>query len=245
MHAATHQQRRVGAPIRPLRAPARHLCGRSEEPHMARPTGCCAVTGGGGFIGRHIVEACLSEFDAVRSVDLVASMQSAAELHIADINEPDQLSAALRGCTAVIHCAGIVDTRSGRLHEQRIHRGNVAGTAAVIEACRREAIEVLVFVSSHSAVSDGVWGDDGGALRGEGNASAYGRSKLAAERAVVAAQPVAIVRIDVLPDIVEPGEALRAVRHRQERREVRRVPSREGRREVSAGGRRGHADLEG
>jgi nucleoside-diphosphate-sugar epimerase len=178
---------------------------------MARPTGCCAVTGGGGFIGRHIVEACLSEFDAVRSVDLVASTQSAAELHIADINEPDQLSAALRGCTAVIHCAGIVDTRSGRLHEQRIHRGNVAGTAAVIEACRREAVEVLVFVSSHSAVSDGVWGDDGGALRGEGNASAYGRSKLAAERAVVAAHEAAggLSTVCVRPQIVfGPGDPL-------------------------------------
>ena len=143
-------------------------------------SGCCAVMGGSGFIGRHIVDACLREFDAVVIVDLHAPAD-ASEVRLADMCDPDQLSLALRGCAAVIHAAGVVDTRSGPRHDERIHRLNVDGTAAVIEACRRAHVEALVYVSSHSAASDGVWGDNHGALHGEGKASAYGRSKQAAD----------------------------------------------------------------
>ena len=153
---------------------------------MARATvpssGCCAVIGGSGFIGRHIVDACLREFDAVVIVDLHAPADACrAEVRLADMCDPDQLSLALRGAAAVIHAAGVVDTRSGPWHDERIHRLNVDGTAAVIEACRRAHVEALVYVSSHSAASDGVWGDNHGALHGEGKASAYGRSKQAAD----------------------------------------------------------------
>ena len=145
-------------------------------------SGCCAVIGGSGFIGRNTVDACLREFDAVVIVDLHAPADACrAEVRLADMCDPDQLSLALRGSAAVIHAAGVVDTRSGPRHDERIHRLNVDGTAAVIEACRRAHVEALVYVSSHSAASDGVWGDSHSALHGEGKASAYGRSKQAAD----------------------------------------------------------------
>ena len=168
--------------------------------------GCCAVLGGSGFVGRHVVDALLSlgQFSTVRIVDLRASAHAgAADMRFADLSDPEQLAAAVRGCAAVIHSAGIVDTRSGALHDARIQHANVAGTKAVIEACRRERVEVLVFVSSHSAASDGAWGDDAGALHGEGRASAYGRSKRAAERAIIAAHDSAgLATAAVRPQVV-------------------------------------------
>ena len=111
---------------------------RGNDAHQVPSSGCCAVIGGSGFIGRHIVDACLREFDAVVIVDLHAPADACgAEVRLADMCDPAELSLALRGCEAVIHAAGVVDTRSGPHHDERIHRLNVDGTAAVIEACRR------------------------------------------------------------------------------------------------------------
>ena len=143
---------------------------RASDAHQVPSSGCCAVIGGSGFIGRHIVDACLREFDAVVIVDLQAPVDNAGGAEVprrqqtllakappawhsctavittvltteqvrhADMCDPDQLSLALHGCAAVIHAAGVVDTRSGPWHDEHIHRLNVDGTAAVIEACRR------------------------------------------------------------------------------------------------------------
>ena len=136
---------------------------------------------------------------------MIITVLTTEQVRHADMCDPDQLSLALHGCAAVIHAAGVVDTRSGPWHDERIHRLNVDGTAAVIEACRRAHVEALVYVSSHSAASDGVWGDSHGALHGEGKASAYGRSKRAAERAVIgahASEPGGLGTACVRPQVV-------------------------------------------
>ena len=59
---------------------------RASNAHQVPSSGCCAVIGGSGFIGRHIVDACLREFDAVVIVDLHAPADDAggAEVRLAD-----------------------------------------------------------------------------------------------------------------------------------------------------------------
>ena len=104
----------------------------------------CAVLGGHGFVGRHVIDALVARGDyVVRIVDLCCApdaharwLSTGCESRLADINRPDELALAIRGCEVVLHLAGIVDTRSGTLHDDRIMRINFEGTANVIAACR-------------------------------------------------------------------------------------------------------------
>ena len=118
----------------------------------------------------------------------------------------------MQGCSACLHCAGVVDTRSGPLHDARIHHSHVDGTAAVIEACKHAGVESLVYISSASAAADGVFADDGDderAVRGSGTACAYGLAKREAERLVVGAHGSSLSTVCVRPQmIIGPGDPL-------------------------------------
>ena len=53
-------------------------------------------------------------------------------------------------------------------------------TKRVIDACRASGA-TLIYLSSAGALSDGIWGDDVGAVAGTGRALTYGRTKREAE----------------------------------------------------------------
>ena len=155
-----------------------------------------AVTGANGFVGQHIVDSLLasnSGWDVVRVIDVrVAkdaplrsrkrlSSKIQLEFVVADICEEEQMHAALAGCLAVVHAAGLVETRSGWLHDERIFRVNTHGSECVTRACLSASVRRLVYMSSTSVLADGIWGDDTSATAGSGRASTYGLSKRAAE----------------------------------------------------------------
>lgn len=131
-------------------------------------------------------------------------------MRLADVNELGEIAAAIRGCDAVIHLAGVVDTRSGILHDERIHRSHVLGTASVIEACRRERVPTLIYISSACALADGVWGDTDRATRGTGLACAYGCAKAAAEKLVIDAHDdTTLMSVCVRPQMIfGPGDPI-------------------------------------
>lgn len=91
------------------------------------------------------------------------------------------LRAALRGCEAIVHVAGLVKART--LEDYR--EVNVAGTERLLAAGRKEAAEALfLLVSSQAAAGPA---RDGRSVREEDVArpvSWYGRSKLEAEEVV-------------------------------------------------------------
>lgn len=91
-----------------------------------------AITGGTGFVGRHLAE----RFAADEVV--VVSRRTGV-----DVDDVAALAEAFAGCDAVAHLAGI-NREIGEQTYDRVHR---AGTAAVIEAARIAGVRKVVMLS--------------------------------------------------------------------------------------------------
>ncbi|HEX4058162.1 MAG TPA: NAD(P)H-binding protein [Galbitalea sp.] len=91
-----------------------------------------AITGGTGFVGRHLAER-LGSANAV-----VVSRRTGAS-----VDDVDALTKAFAGCDAVAHCAGI----NREIGEQTFQKVHVEGTRAVIEAARRAGVKRIVMLS--------------------------------------------------------------------------------------------------
>lgn len=117
-----------------------------------------AITGGTGFVGRHLAGRLLADGHDV----VVISRRTGHRLEFGDPG----LREAFQGCEAVIHCAGI-NREIGRQTYRAVH---VDGTRAVVEAARDAGVERLVMLSFLRARPDGP--------------TAYHRSKWAAEELV-------------------------------------------------------------
>ncbi len=151
------------------------------------------VTGGGGFLGRYIVEQLVARGDHVR----VFSRQRYVELeqlgvvsHTGDLQDASAVAAACEGIDIVFHAAAL----PGIWGPWKLFHGvNTLGTQNVIEGCRRHGIGRLVFTSSPSVVYDGH--DHLGADESLPYATKflchYPHSKALAEQAVLAANGVA------------------------------------------------------
>ena len=107
-----------------------------------------AITGGNGFIGRHVVAAAVEGGHSV--VAVVRSQEAArlvgglgAEAALVPGLEQPSLQAAFDGAAGVIHLAQIGRERDGTTYDQV----NVAGTEAVAAAARRVGARRLVFLS--------------------------------------------------------------------------------------------------
>jgi uncharacterized protein YbjT (DUF2867 family) len=109
-----------------------------------------AITGGTGFVGRHLATALV---DRGHEVVLVARGvdrrdPSAFELpntrfFSADLSNVDDLLRAFGACGAVAHCAGI-NREIGKQTYNRIH---IEGTRNVVEAARRAGVGKLTLLS--------------------------------------------------------------------------------------------------
>jgi len=128
-----------------------------------------ALTGGTGFVGQAVIDRAR---EAGIGLNALTRREQPARAGIGwvpgDLADKAALGALVRGTEAVIHVAGVVNAPDAAGFEE----GNVAGTAAMIDAARAEGIGRFVFVSSLSAR--------------EPQLSAYGASKARAEKLVKA-----------------------------------------------------------
>lgn len=106
------------------------------------------VTGAGGMLGRAVVAELTGQCDVV-GFDLVGDSTD-VEWHTGDITDYAAVSAAMRGCTAVLHIAAIPNIVSGTAVE--IVRVNTVGTWNVFDAAREQGIGRVVLCSSDSVV---------------------------------------------------------------------------------------------
>lgn len=145
------------------------------------------VTGANGFLGSHVAEALAAQGHDLRllvrstsKLDFIDGLR--AQRVEGDLRRPETLAAALVDVDVVVHSAGLTSARS----EAEYQTVNQAGTAALVAACLKAGIRRLVYVSSLAARGPNPDGrmDNAGELR---PISAYGRSKLGGENAVLAA----------------------------------------------------------
>lgn len=130
-----------------------------------------AITGGTGFVGRHLAARLAADGHEVVVIGRGDPVKQALLPHgvtvaAADITDAAALAAALEGCEAVAHCAGI----NREIGAQTYATVHVQGTRAVVEASRAAGVERLVMLSFLRARPDGP--------------TEYHRSKWAAEEIV-------------------------------------------------------------
>ncbi|XP_053119570.1 3 beta-hydroxysteroid dehydrogenase type 7 [Hemicordylus capensis] len=132
---------------------------------LARKHQIYLVTGGCGFLGKHLVQLLLEEepdllevrvFDlhldeSMRHLDKVTLIQG-------DISSLEDVKAAVKGADVVLHTASLVDVW-GRVPAKKIHVVNVQGTQNVIEACVTEGTQYLVYTSSMEVVGPNTKGE--------------------------------------------------------------------------------------
>jgi nucleoside-diphosphate-sugar epimerase len=155
-----------------------------------------AVTGGGGFVGSHVVELLLERGHEVHCLVTPGKAHpflegSRARLYEGSLQDarcqapyPDTrcLAPFLEGCDAIVHVAGLTRARS----EAEFMAVNAGGAVALVEAALavRGGPRHIVAMSSLAAVgptAEGRCADEGDELR---PLTPYGRSKAAMERAL-------------------------------------------------------------
>jgi nucleoside-diphosphate-sugar epimerase len=110
------------------------------------------VTGGNGFVGRHVVSALLDRGDSVRVLALPDEDASTLEergvtVHRGDVRRADTLVAPMRGAYGVLHLAAMMDVWRPLEHYRAV---NVMGTENVCRAALATGVRRIVHMSSSS-----------------------------------------------------------------------------------------------
>jgi UDP-glucose 4-epimerase len=109
------------------------------------------VTGGSGFIGRHVVAELAAEGAQVRVIDLQPHPDPAVDVVIGDIADPGALETAFEGgFDSIVHLAAVTSVLRSVEHPEMTYRTNVAGTAALLEAGRQAGVTSLAFASTNA-----------------------------------------------------------------------------------------------
>jgi UDP-glucose 4-epimerase len=115
------------------------------------------VTGGGGFIGSHVVDRLIERGDTPRIFDLSASPYHSpleVETFTGSITDPANLDLAMRGCDAAIHLAAVADVGHVLADPVLAEEVNTRGTLNVLEAACRAKVGRVVYGSTTWVYSD-------------------------------------------------------------------------------------------
>ncbi|XP_028815989.1 sterol-4-alpha-carboxylate 3-dehydrogenase, decarboxylating [Denticeps clupeoides] len=113
----------------------------------------CAVIGGSGFLGRHLVEKLADKGYTVSVFDIRQSYElPGVTFYLGDLCDKQALLPALRDVSLVFHCASPAPGADDRALFERV---NISGTRTVIQACHEAGVQKLVLTSSASVVFEG------------------------------------------------------------------------------------------
>ena len=116
----------------------------------------CVVTGGGGFIGAHLVRRLVRDGWDVVVVDNMArgdesrfaDVADEVRLVTCDVRDEDALTAACAGAEVVFHLAAINGTENFYNHPDLVLDVGLRGALAAVNACARADVPDLVVASS-------------------------------------------------------------------------------------------------
>lgn len=114
------------------------------------------VTGGGGFIGAHLVRRLVGDGWSVSVIDTMvrgaasrfADVADRVRLHAVDVRDEEAVTEAIRGSEVVMHLAAINGTENFYKHPELVLDVGLRGALAVVNACRRAGVPDLVVASS-------------------------------------------------------------------------------------------------
>lgn len=164
------------------------------------------VTGGAGFVGRHLVAALKARGERVRVLDLVAV--NGADSIAGSIDDPKAAAAATEGVDTVFHLAG--NAQLWARDERAFDRVNHVGTRVMLDAARAKGVRRFVHCSSLTTLVGkrtpigASSADETVRLAPEEMLGFYPRSKLLAERAVEEAGIDAVIVLPTEP--LGPGD---------------------------------------
>lgn len=162
------------------------------------------VTGGGGFLGRYVVEQLLAAGHDVTVFSRSNYPELAsigATIKQGDLRNGSEVAAACEGIEAVFHIAAIPGIWGSW---QSYHSINTVGTQNVIDACQAHKVARLIYTSSPSVVFDGIDHIDADESLPYPNKwlCHYPHSKALAEQLVLAANSIDLKTVSLRPHLI-------------------------------------------
>jgi dTDP-L-rhamnose 4-epimerase len=126
------------------------------------------ITGGAGFIGRHLAHALLERGDTVRVLDNLieqvhptcsrpAELHREVELQVGDVRDQSAVLRALSGVDQVVHLAAEVGVGQSMYAVDRYTSVNDYGTAVLFQQLIDQPVERVVVASSMSIYGEGLY----------------------------------------------------------------------------------------
>lgn len=130
-----------------------------------------AVTGGTGFVGRHLVNRLLRDSHSITVLShrtyAGGLFDARVRLVAGSVNDMDSLVDAFAGVDAVYHLVGIILESGDKTFAKTV----AEGTRQVVKACQRAGVKQLIYLSALGTAADAP--------------TAYHRTKFIAEQAVL------------------------------------------------------------
>jgi dTDP-glucose 4,6-dehydratase len=154
------------------------------------------VTGAGGFIAPHLIQALVTSGARVRAFVRYTSRRDNGNLRFlppevikeleivaGDLRDPDAVRKAMAGCEVAFHLGALISIPYSYVHPREVIETNVLGTVNVLEAARSAKVARVVHTSSSEVygTAQRVPIDEGHPMQGQ---SPYSASKIGADRIV-------------------------------------------------------------
>lgn len=146
------------------------------------------VTGGGGFVGRALVDALVKRGDRVIIAEPYGEpFRNDVRFERVDIRDTEALTKLCEGVATIFHNASLVHTKHNRVED--VWSVNLGGSRSVLRAAWAAKVKKLVYVSTASAVYEGkdIENGDESLPYATKSQAPYADSKITAEREILAA----------------------------------------------------------